>query len=336
MGVFKSEVYMSLLKKLILFAAVMAVMTVFTACSDEQGDTFGVQETLDDNAFKIFRTDATESSLVWEKGEKPGEDLSREEQVNAVLRELGTNPVSKEMKRLLPSSVTILSAYFGLDGQLIVSFSKEYNDISTVSEVLLRAGYVKTLCQLDFVDYVEFYTDSTPLILRSEAVPGLMKSTDFIDNTGQSDYFSQEAELTVYYLKRYEKMLGPQAYIVTYDGTSSYEKLVTDILVSGPSSSNTEFLPTLPEGTVINKISSTDGIVYVDVNEAFLSFRENVGEELTVYSLVNTLCDLHGIMKVQITVNGTSRKLIEKYGQNGLIERKPELIANEKAGEADG
>ena len=41
-------------------------------------------------------------------------------------------------------------------------------------------------------------------------------------------------------------------------------------------------------------------------------------------------------MKVQITVNGTTRKAFEKYGQGGFIERRPDLIASEKAGEADG
>ncbi|MBR5368790.1 MAG: GerMN domain-containing protein [Lachnospiraceae bacterium] len=327
---------MSLVRKLLIAAALMITALFLTACSDGQEAVSDAQTQATEDTFKIFRTDVTESSLLWESGEAPDESLGKIEQVRKVLDELASTPREKEMKKLLPGSVTMDSAYFGRDGQLIISFSKSYNSLSTVTELLLRAGYVKTLCQLGFVDYVEFYVEETPLILRGEVIPGLMKQTDFVDNTGDTTYFRQEVELTLYFVKSSEKMLGSGIYIVTYDGSSSYEELVSRLLVRGPEEGDTEFIPTLPEGTVINKITSSDGIVYVDVNEEFLNYRENIGEELTVYSLVNSLCELQGIMKVQITVNGTTRKAFEKYGQGGFIERRPDLIASEKAGEADG
>jgi len=273
---------------------------------------------------------------MWESNEKPDQGLSKEDQVDIILRRLETEPENKEMIRLLPSSVTMESFYFGLDGQLVVNFGKEYNDLGTVEEILLRAGYVKTLCQLDFIKYVEFQVENEPLILRGDVVAGLMQNSDFVDNTGHTDYMTQEVELTVHFVKKEEKMLGSGLYKVTYDGTCSYEELVTDILVKGPGDEDDEFIPTIPEGTVINKITSSDGIAYVDVNEEFLNYRENVGEELTVFSLVNSLCEVHGILKVKITVNGTNRKTLEKYGRGGLIEGRPELIASEKAGEVDG
>lgn len=327
---------MSLLQKLLITAVLLIAASVVTACSGEQEVTSDAKSKVtDEDTFKIFRTDVTESSLLWESGEAPGESLGKIEQVRAVLDELASTPKDKDMKKLLPGNVTLDSAYFGRDGQLIISFGKAYAGLPTVTELLLRAGYVKTLCQLEFVDYVEFYVEDTPLILRGEVVPGLMKQTDFVDNTGDTTYFRQEVELTLYFVKSSEKMLGSVIYIVTYDGSSSYEELVSRLLVRGPGD-DPEFVPTLPEGTVINKITSSDGIVYVDVNEEFLNYRENIGEELTVYSLVNSLCELQGIMKVQITVNGTARKAFEKYGQGGFIERRPDLIANEKAGEADG
>ncbi len=323
-------------KIILLFLFTTAVAIGMTACSNEREVYVDVSEKQPDNTFKIFRTDVTESTLLWESGEEPDENLEREALIGRIISMLESRPGDPEMKSLLPRNVTVKSAYFGLDGQLIVSFDKSYNSLSTIEELLLRAGFVKTLCQLDFVDYVEFYVEDNPLILRGDVVPGLMKSTDFIDNTGQTTYFSQEVELTVYFVKRGSRMLGGSTYKVTYDGSSSYEKLATDLLLSNPETDDADFIGTLPEGTVINRITSTDGIAYVDVNEAFLNYRENVGEELTIFSLVNSLCDIPGIMKVQITVNGTGRKAIDKYGQSGLIERRPELIANEKAGEADG
>ena len=328
---------MLLLRKLLIAAVLMITALVLAACSGEQEAFSGTQtQAADEDTFKIFRTDVTESSLLWESGEAPDGRLGKIDQVRKVLDELAATPRDKEMKKLIPGSVTLDSAYFGRDGQLIISFGKSYNSLPTVTELLLRAGYVKTLCQLTFVDYVEFYVEDTPLILRGEVIPGLMKQTDFIDNTGDTTFFRQETELTIYFVKTGEKMLGSCIYKVSYDGSSSYEKLVADLLVRGPDDDDSEFTATLPEGTVINKTSSSDGIVYVDVNEEFLNYRENIGEELTVYSLVNSLCELQGIMKVQITVNGTARKAFEKYAPGGFMERRPDLIASEKAGESDG
>ncbi len=328
---------MSLLKKIVLTVFLLLSVSVFTSCSEGQEVSSGVRQTENKTLnFKIFRTDLSESALLWENIEAPDNMADRSEQIKYIIDKLEGEPSDPELKKLLPSSVKMKSAYFGLDGQLIVSFDKEYNNLSTIDELLLRAGYVKTLSQLDFVNYVEFYVDDMPLILRGEVIPGLMKGSDFIDNTGEYSDFSQQVDLTVYFVKKDEKMLGSGIYRVTYDGTNPYEELATNLLIKGPGEDDDEFIPTLPAETKINKISTSDGIVYVDFNESFINFRDNIGEELTIYSVVNTLCDLPGIMKVSITVEGTDRKTIDKYGQNGFIERKPELIANEKAGEADG
>ena len=328
---------MSLIKRIVLTAFLLIIAAFFASCTDGLEEAERMQQSEKDGAgFKIFRTDLSESALMWENTEAPDSAADHMEQIRYVIDKLEADPSDPELKKLLPSSVKTGSVCFGLDGQLIVSFSKEYNNLSTIEELLLRAGYVKTLSQLDFVNYVEFYVDDMPLILRGEVVPGLMKGTDFIDNTGDKSGFSQQVDLTVYFVKKDEKMLGSGMYRVTYDGTSPYEELTISLLVKGPGENDDEFVPTLPENTGINKISSADGIVYVDFDDSFLNFRDEIGEELTIYSVVNTLCDLPGIMKVKITVDGTERKNIDKYGQNGLIERKPELIANEKAGEADG
>jgi len=328
---------MVFIRKVIACVVIAAAVFALSSCSQEQEASSAVRiSEAEDDTFKIFRTDDTKSALLYESSKEPDINMIHIDMVKEVLRKLESTPVNEEMKRLLPENVTMDSVYFGQDGQLVINFSKSYNSLDTVTELLLRSGYVKTLCQFDFVDYVEFYVDDSPLILRGDSVPGLMRGSDFIDSTGRASYFSQEIELTLYFAKRAGKLLGSTVYNFEYDGRTSYESLVAEQLVRGPQSSDTQLLATLPEGTVINKITTSDGIVYVDLSEEFLNYRENIGEELTIYSLVNSLCEIHGITKVQITVNGTGRKSIDKYGQSGLLERRPDLILNEKAGEADG
>ena len=47
-----------------------------------------------------------------------------------------------------------------------------------------------------------------------------------------------------------------------------------------------------------------DGICYVNFDNSFLTESTDVSPELEIYSIVNSLCELSYINKVQISING--------------------------------
>lgn len=315
---------------------IIAVLTLcLTSCgSGAESGTQRVPAEEKQTGFKLYRTGLSENELVWEYGKELSGNT--ETQIRNVLAELESTSDNPELKKLKPDNVKIIGHSIGADGQLIIDFSSEYLDLSVVTELLLRAGYVKTLCQIDGIEYIEFNVNGEPLILGREYVIGQMKGSDFIDNTGESVNFEQEVFLTVYFLDESDGLLEASGFKVNYEGVKSYEEIVTGMLLNGPPESEEKLLPTIPEGTVVNSISSKDDIVYVDFNDKFLNYREGVSEEMTIYSVVNSLCDLQGITKVRLTINGEQRKAFNKYMKDGFFERKPELISGEKAGEVNG
>ena len=83
-------------------------------------------------------------------------------------------------------------------------------------------------------------------------------------------------------------------------------------------------------------VRTIDGICYVDLSEDFMTKPGKISDEVAVYSVVNSLCELQGITRVTLTVNGNERKNYGKVNINDFMSLKPELIAQEKAGESTG
>jgi germination protein M len=75
-------------------------------------------------------------------------------------------------------------------------------------------------------------------------------------------------------------------------------------LIKGPE--NSDFYPTIPEGTQVNEVYIVDDIVYIDLSEEIFKNHPggSSGELMTVYSIVNTLTEIPPIKGVQILVEG--------------------------------
>ena len=66
---------------------------------------------------------------------------------------------------------------------------------------------------------------------------------------------------------------------------------------------------------------------YVDLGNGFNELLSGISSEVTVYSIVNTLCELANVNRVQFTVDGEPQ---DKYGEmdsfSSVLERKLDLV----------
>lgn len=73
-------------------------------------------------------------------------------------------------------------------------------------------------------------------------------------------------------------------------------------LIEGPEKSN--MLKTLPDGVELRSLTVKDSIANIDLSSAFTSYT-GINELLARFSVVRTLCDIPGITKVAITIEGS-------------------------------
>lgn len=248
------------------------------------------------------------------------------ELIEELLGQLSLIPSKFEYEAPLAGNFGILG--YTLDnGQLTINFDANYREMDNVKEVLTRAAIVRTLTQIQGVDYVAFTVQGDLLTDSNGSVIGTMSSDLFIDNAGNEINAYESVDLRLYFANEDGTgLVEENRRNVVYSSNISLEKLVVEKLVEGPVSEGA--WPTVNPSTKIISVTVTDGTCYVNLDETFLTQPYVVSAEVTIYSITNSLVELSNINKVQITINGeTNLSYREKFNLSEVFERNLDLLA---------
>ncbi len=248
------------------------------------------------------------------------------EQAAELLKKMQTPP-NGELVAAFPESVELPTVFIGANGLATLLFSESYGTVTGTGEVLMRAAIVKTLCQLDGIDSVEFYVGGQPLLNAQNIPVGIMKETDFIDSTGTNTNYYQFLYATVYYANKQGDALVASNLKIPYRGIETEEEIVLRQLIAGPVSEDT--YPVVPDNTKVLSVTTKDNVCVVDFSKQFLKKLPDVTEEVAIYSVVNTLAELPGIYQVQILVEGKQEKMYQKTEFLPIYERNLNVIEKE-------
>ena len=280
------------------------------------------QQQVDESGYQIWYINQDETCLKYENKElqsKNEEGLLRE--MMEVMRE---TPTDDELKPVIPEDVELLDFDFE-HNQLYLDFSPEYKKMPKVYEVLCRAAIVRTLGQIDGVEYVDFQVNGEPLTDLEGKEIGLMNEDQFIENAGEEINAYKTADLTLYFSNKAGDKLVEQRVAMEYNSNISLEKLIVEQLIAGPPFEGA--YPTIPSETKLLNISIKDNICYVNLDEGFLGTGYNVIESIPVYSIVNSLIENTDAQKVQISINGeTIRMFRESINFDTIFEKNEGLI----------
>ena len=239
-------------------------------------------------------------------------------------------PQEESLKSPIDEGIQVVD-YQIKENQLSVYFSAGYNNKSGLDEILSRAAIVKTLCQIQEIEYVEFYVEDQPLMLSGNAV-GLMSQESFVDELNPQDQ-KQSKETVLYFANKQGNRLKKITTDITYNAAEPIARLLVEQLITGVSSiqniDETKLQSAVPSKTTLNNLTIRDNICYLDLSKDFEQQDPNVSSEVIVYSIVDTLCELPEVTKVQFSVDGEQK---EKYGDlegfNKPLERNLDLLEN--------
>ena len=288
-----------------------------TACSDRQQD-------VDGKLYNIYYVNNEETKNI--AGEYTTQTEDTEALLEELLSQLSLVPSKFEYEAPLAGSFSLLG--YTLDnGKLTMNFDGDYRRMDSVKEVLTRAAIVRTLTQIQGIDYVSFTVQGELLTDSSGIAIGTMASDLFIDNAGNEINAYESVNLHLYFANEDGNgLVEENRRNVVYSSNISLEKLVVEKLVEGPASEGA--YPTINPSTKIISVTIKDGICYVNLDENFLNQPYNISAEVTIYSITNSLVELSNVNKVQITVNGeTNLSYREKISLNEVFERNLDLLA---------
>ncbi len=319
---------MILSKRLSIYAMCICICTVliFSLSSCGKKETY--------KGYYVYGLDANEKKVMYEKCNISSEDKTAKS-IKKFIRKLQREPDNINMKKAIPDDVKVDNFNISPSGELSLYFNAAYGNYTGVSEILRRAAIVKTLSQVKGIKGIQFYVAGQPITDSNMEPVGIMTADSFIDNTGGVSDYKQKATLNMYFSDETGKSLVIVPVNITYDATIPLEQLAIEQLISGPYTidgvNKNKVLPTVPKGTVLNKVTVKEKTCYVDFSKEFLNKQDDITDKVAIYSVVNTLIELPNVNKVQFSIDGEQvLKYNESMSFGEPFERNLDIVKEKK------
>ncbi len=209
--------------------------------------------------------------------------------------------------------------------QLILTVDEGYLKLDPTREILTRAAIVRTLTQIEGIDYIQIKLKDEDLTDVLGQPVGMMSAADFVDNAGDEINAYENKELTLYFADTDGTALVKATRDVEYNTSISAEKLIVEQLIAGTEAGRLR--STINPQTKIINVTVKDGICYVNLDSAFLSVPEGIRPEVMLYSIVDSLVELPGIQRVQFAVDGESNiTLSDTCSLSTVYERNLDIV----------
>lgn len=294
----------SKLRVFLYISMVLLLGSSLIACTSDK------KEQSKESEYKVYYLNNEETRVVSELYEPEGENTT--DLIDEFLIQIDQNPKNISYKKAKPDDVTIKDYKLTEDGQLTLNFDINYKSLLGISEILCRAAIVRTLGQIEEIEYIEFNVNGQPLMNTNEKPIGFMKIDDFIENAGGETDYTQEITMTLFFANGKGNALVETRVNKIYDGTISMEQLIIEQLINGPSvikgTKEGTLYPTIPEAATLIKVSTKDGVCYVDLSKEFLDKIPEITDEVAIYSIVNSLAEIPSVNKVKFLINGEEQK----------------------------
>lgn len=306
-------------KKILQILCLVLCLQLLAAC--------GEQEQVDrSRVYNIYALNKNETKVL--SNEYVVESTEQDALIEELLNQLMTTPEKLEYKAPLSGDFKLLG-YSVKEGQLILDFDERYKEQPVTTEILVRAAVVRTMTQVEGINYVSFQIRSNPLTDTAGNVIGIMSADMFIDNAENEINTRERVKLRLYFANKEGDRLIETNRTLEYSTNVSIEKLVVEQLIGGPSDRvKDKVFPTINPETKIIGVTVKDGTCYVNLSENFLTQIYNVTSEVTIYSIANSLVELPNVNRVQIAVNGKSDVMFRENTSLAVpYERNLDLVA---------
>lgn len=300
-------------KRWISILLILSIILSLTGCG------FGGK---DEGEYQIYYLNMDMTKIIPE--EYDSDSKGRDELIEELLGKLKSAPDSSKLRQTIPVNVNV--EWFQVNSLCCyVNFSEEYYSLSRTEEVLIRAAIVRTLLQVSGVSLVAFRVNEEPLYTPDGTMIGSMTSDSFVENPGEQINSSVEANLTLYFSSLDGTKLVKETREVHYSTNISMEKLVLEQLIEGPKKSGA--MGAVPAGVKLISVSTVDGVCYVSLSDNFKNQNTSITEDVLLYSIVNTLTEIPGITKVQLSINGDTKGTVRyTYDLSKMYERNLDML----------
>ncbi len=118
------------------------------------------------------------------------------------------------------------------------------------------------------------------------------------------------SKVTLYYTDKDASYLCAEVREVPADKADDASFVVNELLKG---TDNKELVNVIPKGTRVNSVAVEDGLCTLDLSADFISSQGTANEQMSIYSVVNTLCLLDSVDSVRFLIDGKAVMIFGSY-----------------------
>lgn len=269
----------------------------------------------------VYYSNEQQSNLV--KKDIDVSDVKSGELLEFLMQKLIEDPQEEGIKSALRTGIKCL--WIKRENNIVsVNLSKEFYNEENMADILALGAIVKTICSVNFVNYVNVFVENKPFTNSKGEEMGLMKDSDFVFDADALD--SDEENVTLYFSDQNGENLVTEVRRIKTPKGEVMEKLVMSELIDGPKKGNN--IATIPPGTKIISVETKDEVCFVNLSKDFVDKHPGgtSAENLTIYSVVNSLTELGNVNKVQFLIDGEKREIFKHLVFNEPFEKEMSFV----------
>ncbi|MBQ9030752.1 MAG: GerMN domain-containing protein [Parasporobacterium sp.] len=282
----------------LIMAIVMTVLSAvfLSSCGPEP----------EENVFLVYYVNSARDDIIYKPCKVEGqEEMTPEELTDYLLVRMFETDLSQDQMFSATLPGVEINSYKISDGYITLDFNSGYLEQTNVQEILLRAALVLTMIQEPAVSQVIFTVNGNPLTDSAGKAIGAMNASNFVNILlSEEGMLKQETDLTIYFTDETGTRLIPAKYHFTIsNNNSSMEEYILQQLKEGPAIEST--YRTMAADVNILSVATSGDICYVNFGSNFLEQEQPVGDDILIYSIVNSLCSLDYVSSVQFLIDGS-------------------------------
>ena len=294
----------------------LCLMLLLSACGKEEpGGGY--------NTVTLYFLNQDKTSMVTETRDVP--DGTKDEAEFAV-RELLNGPHASDHKRVIPENTRLLD--LKIEGDLAtVNLSAEFDSGDDSEKPLARGTLKNTVCDIDGIQKILILVEGSEITSLSTGEPmGVIGKDDVITDAAKLE--SDIVTVTLYFADSNAMYLVPEKRQIVSKDSSQLAFAIMNELLKGPASDS--LYGVIPPDVKVLSVKTERGVCFVNLSSDFISKATggSAGELLSVYSIVNTLCELKDVDKVQILVEGKATESSGSLDLSEPLKKNKELLNN--------
>ena len=229
--------------------------------------------------------------------------------ISELWNELCRTPEEEDCVSVVQSGITLLKTSY-MTNNLNLYFNSVVSGMDTIAQLLFRAAVVRTLTGIAGVDTVTFFADDTPLLGAGYMPLGAQSASDYVDLIGRGLSASKKTTIVLYYADESGTKLVSSSRDIVYESSYSLERDVVSRLMKDLPGEGC--YATLPSTVQVISVNEKDGTCYLNFDASFLTDVLPISAYIILYSIVNSLCELPEIQRVQFMVEGDSNIIFKE------------------------